>query len=262
MTTDTVETNAVHHPVVSGARWTTERRRLLAREKELTRLNDEIAHQRRALPWRRVDSDYLFDTAYGPRSLAGLFDGRRQLTVQHFMLAPGWQEGCKACSFMADHVDGMDVHLRQRDVTFVAVSRAPLAEINAFRHRMGWRFRWVSSAGSDFNFDFRVSFSEADRTSGDLVYNFGTQPFQGEEAPGISVFRKDDAGDVFLTYSTFARGVEVMMGTYRLLDLTPEGRQERDAPYKMEWLRHHDRYEPQPAPHDAVVDAACCASRT
>jgi predicted dithiol-disulfide oxidoreductase (DUF899 family) len=161
---------------------------------------------------------------------------------------------------MADHTDGMNIHLQHRDVTFLAVSRAPLAEIERFRRRMGWQFKWVSSHGSDFNYDFHVSFMREDEVKGELVYNFGTQPFQGEEAPGISVFYKDDAGDVFHTYSTYGRGVEVMMGTYDLLDLTPQGRDERDVPYKMEWLRHHDRYEPEPHAKAAQTTGSGCAA--
>ena len=228
------------HPVVPRERWLAERQQLLAREKELTRLEDQVASERRALPWVRVDKDYMFDTPDGPRKLAELFHGRRQLLVQHFMLGPDWEQGCPSCSFMADHTDGMKVHLAHRDVTFVAISRAPLAEIERFRRRMGWQFNWVSSFGSDFNHDFHVSFTPEEEARGQVHYNYDTQPFECEELPGISVFYKDDAGDVFHTYSTYRRGVEVMMGTYNLLDLTPLGRQEEDG--IMAWLRHHDKY--------------------
>ena len=162
---------------------------------------------------------------------------------------------------MADHTDGMNVHLTHRDVTLLAVSRAPLADIERFRRRMGWQFKWVSSNGGDFNYDFRVSFTPQDQASGELVYNFATQPFQGEEAPGVSVFYKDDAGGVFRTYSTYGRGVEVMMHTYRLLDLTPKGRDERDTFYKMEWVRHHDRYQPELPANATPADASCCKAR-
>ena len=210
--------------VVSRERWLAERKSLLAREKELTRLRDQVARERRALPWVRIEKNYVFDTPEGPRTLAELFAGRRQLLVQHFMFGPGWEQGCPSCSFMADHTDGMNVHLAHRDVTFVAVSRAPLADIERFRSRMGWKFGWVSSHGSDFNYDFGVSVAPS------------------EELPGISVFYKDEAGEVFHTYSTYRRGVEVMMGTYNMLDLVPEGRGERDVSHKMEWVRHHDRY--------------------
>ena len=247
--------NTASHPVVSPDRWIAERKKLLAREKELTRLHDQIAEARRALPWVRIDKNYMFDTSQGRRSLADLFEGRRQLLVQHFMLGPGWEQGCPSCSFMADHTDGMNVHLEHRDVTLVAISHAPLAEIERFRQRMGWQFKWVSSYGSDFNYDFHVSFTPEERAKGDVYYNYGMTAFPAEEAPGISVFYKNDAGEIFHTYSTFGRGVEVMMGTYQMLDLTPKGRDEEDTPYKMNWVRHHDRYEPAPKPA-----AGCCSS--
>jgi predicted dithiol-disulfide oxidoreductase (DUF899 family) len=258
MSTSTAEMNTVNHPVVSSDLWLAERQALLAREKELTRLSDQIARERRALPWERVEKHYLFDAPEGSRTLADLFEGRRQLLVQHFMLGPGWEQGCPSCSFMADHSDGMNVHLAHRDTTLVAISRAPLVEIERFRRRMGWQFKWVSSNGSDFNYDFRVSFTPQDQASGDAVYNFATQPFQGEEAPGISAFYKDDAGSVFRTYSTYGRGVEVMMGTYRLLDLTPKGRDEDNLAHGMAWVRHHDRYAPAAAAKPAPEAASCC----
>jgi len=250
---------AADHPVASSDRWIAEREALLAREKELVRLRDEVARARRALPWERVDKDYVFDTAEGRRSLADLFEGRRQLLVQHFMLGPGWEQGCASCSFMADHTDGMLVHLAHRDVSFVAVSRAPLAEIARFKSRMGWQFRWVSSSANDFNKDFHVSFDPQDRVEGEVYYNYGMTGFPNTEAPGISVFYRDDAGEIFHTYSTFGRGVEAMMGTYSLLDLVPKGRDEHDGFYKMDWVRHHDRYEPE-APKPAAAAGACCAS--
>jgi predicted dithiol-disulfide oxidoreductase (DUF899 family) len=232
------------HRVVSRDDWIAERTTLLAHEKELTRLRDQIARERRALPWVRIDKDYVFDTPEGKRTLADLFGGRRQLLVQHFMFGPGWEQGCPSCSYMADHNDGMDVHLAHRDVTLVAVSRAPLAQIERFRHRMGWKFGWVSSHDSDFNYDFGVSFTPEEVAKGEITYNFGPRRFALEELPGVSVFFKDDANDVFHTYSTYGRGVEVMMGTYNMLDLVPKGRDERDVGHKMEWVRHHDRYEP------------------
>ena len=255
MTTATTETTTTDHRVVAADLWRAERKARLAREKELVRLRDEIARQRRALPWERVASDYVFDAPEGRRSLADLFEGRRQLIVQHFMLGPGWQQGCPSCSFMADHSDGMTIHLANRDVSFAAVSRAPLADIARFKARMGWQFRWVSSAANEFNRDFHVSFDARDRVDGKVDYNYGPTNFPSSEAPGISVFFKDEAGAVFHTYSTFGRGVEVLMGTYSLLDLTPEGRHERDVPNKMEWVRHHDRYEPVPAA------SACCHAK-
>ncbi|HZL93387.1 MAG TPA: thioredoxin family protein, partial [Vicinamibacterales bacterium] len=236
------EPSTVNHPVVSRDQWIAERKTLLAREKELTHLRDQIARERRALPWVRVEKNYVFDTLEGRRTLAELFEGRSQLLVQHFMLAPGWEQGCKSCSYMADHSDGMNVHLAHRDVTFVAISRAPLAEIARFRSRMGWRFRWVSSHASDFNHDFGVSFTPEEQAKGDVYYNYDRQPIKSEELPGISVFCRNDAGEIFHTYSTYGRGVEVMMGTYNLLDLTPKGRDEKDSG-GMGWVRHHDRYE-------------------
>jgi predicted dithiol-disulfide oxidoreductase (DUF899 family) len=257
MNTLTMTTDTAHHAVVPRERWIAERKTLLAHERELTHLHDQIARERRALPWVRIDKNYVFDSDEGARSLSDLFDGRRQLMVQHFMLGPGWEQGCPSCSYMADHADGMTPHLAQRDVTFVAISRAPLAEIQRFHRRMGWQFKWVSSNVNDFNFDFGVSFTADEKAKNEVTYNYAKQPFESEELPGISVFYKDDTGQIFHTYSTYRRGVEVMMGTYHLLDLAPKGRDERDVPYKMEWVRHHDRYEPQPKA------AACpgCASQ-
>jgi len=249
---------STNHPVVSRDRWIAERRALLAREKELTRLHDQIARERRALAWVRIDKDYVFDTPEGPRTLAELFEGRRQLVVQHFMFGPGWEQGCKSCSFMADHIDGAKLHVEQRDVTLLVVSRAPLADIERFRERMGWQFKWVSSHGSDFNHDFHVSFTPEEMAKGEVDYNYRMQPFGTEEAPGISVFYKDDAGDVFHTYSTYGRGVELMMGAYDFLDLTPMGRDEDRLGYTMEWVRHHDRYEPAPRAKAAQAAGSCC----
>lgn len=234
----------MRHQIVSREEWLAARLELLKEEKALTRHSDEVARQRQALPWVRIDKIYTFDTPVGPRTLADLFEGRCQLLVQHFMLAPAWQQGCKSCSYMADHTDGATVHLAQRDVTFVAVSRAPLSEIERFRQRMGWKFPWVSSNGTDFNRDFHVSFTADEMANGKADYNFGGTP-AGEEMPGVSAFWKDDEGAVFHTYSTYGRGVEVMMHTYRLLDLTPKGRDEEGR--AMAWVRHHDRYGPAPA---------------
>lgn len=243
--------NAPAHAIVARERWLHERLQLLDEEKALMRAQDALARRRRALPWVRVDTPYVFDTPDGPRALGDLFDGRSQLIVQHFMLGPGWAEGCSSCSYMADHVDGMTVHLAARDIAFVAVSRAPLAEIERFRRRMGWRFRWVSSFGNTFNGDWHVSFAPEEVRSGEVVYNYTRQAFPHTEAPGVSVFARDGDGAVFHTYSTYGRGVEVMMGAYPMMDLTPNGRGERDVPHKMEWVRHHDRYGDAPTP-------ACC----
>lgn len=230
----------MQHPIVSRDDWLTARRSLLKAEKELTRLRDKVARERLALPWERIDKEYMFDAPEGRRTLADLFDGRSQLLVQHFMFAPGWKEGCPSCSYMADHTDGMNKHLAHHDVTMIAVSRAPLAEIERYRQRMGWRFKWVSSFGNDFNYDFRVSFTPEEVASGHIDYNFGEWPETGEEWPGVSAFCKDDRGRLFRTYSSYGRGVEVMMGAYNMLDIAPKGRNEAEG---MDWVRRHDRYD-------------------
>ncbi|WP_291422152.1 thioredoxin family protein [Devosia sp.] len=229
----------LQHEVVSQEEWLESRRELLASEKELTKLKDAVRHKRMALPWVEVKKEYVFASVEGPKTLADLFDGRSQLLVQHFMFPSGWRQGCKSCSFMADHTDGMNKHLANHDVTMVAVSRATLAEIEAYRARMGWNFQWVSSHDNAFNFDFRVSFSPEEIASGHIDYNFGEWGATGEEWPGVSAFYKDEEGRVFRTYSTYGRGVEVMMGTYAMLDIAPKGRNEGEG---MDWVRHHDRY--------------------
>lgn len=229
----------MQHAVVSHEDWLAARRDFLKAEKELTRLRDKVDQQRLALPWVRIDKKYVFDTPDGSRTLADLFDGRSQLLVQHFMFAPGWKEGCPSCSFMADHTDGMNKHLAHHDVTMIAVSRAPLADIERYRERMGWQFKWVSSFATDFNYDFRVSFTPDEIAGGKIDYNFGEWREVGEEWPGVSAFYKDGSGEVFRTYSTYGRGVEVMMGTYNMLDLAPKGRNEAGG---MDWVRRHDRY--------------------
>ncbi|MFG6083361.1 DUF899 domain-containing protein [Paracoccus litorisediminis] len=228
------------HEVIQRDEWLTRRRELLAREKALTRLRDEVAAERMQLPWMRIDKAYVFDAPDGRRSLADLFDGRSQLLVQHFMLGPGWKEGCPSCSFMADHTDGMNQHLSHHDVTMIAVSRASIDEIERYRQRMGWRFTWVSSHGSDFNHDFRVSFTPEEIAKGGVDYNFGPSPFAHEELPGVSAFYRDETGAVYRTYSSYGRGVEVMMGTYNMLDIAPKGRNEASG---MDWVRRHDQYE-------------------
>ena len=230
----------MQHPIVSRDEWLAARRDFLKAEKEVTHLRDKLAQERLALPWVRIEKEYVFDTPEGPRTLADLFEGRSQLLVQHFMFAPGWKEGCPSCSFMADHTDGMNRHLAHHDVTMIAVSRAPLGDIERYRQRMGWQFRWVSSNGSPFNYDFRVSFTPGEVASGHIDYNFGQWDEIGEEWPGVSAFFKDETGAVFHTYSTFGRGVEVMMGTYAMLDLMPKGRNEDEG---MDWVRRHDRYK-------------------
>ena len=228
--------------IVSRDEWLTARKQLLSKEKELTRLRDGLSAERRALPWVRVDKAYGFDTPEGRQTLAELFAGRSQLVVYHFMFGPGWEQGCPSCSWAADNIDGNVVHLSARGVTLVVVSRAPLAQIAAFQKRMGWCFPWVSSHGSDFNYDYHVSFTPEEIAKGDVSYNYGPNGFPSEEAPGVSVFAKDSSGAVFHTYSAFARGAEPLLGGYFFLDLVPKGRDEAGLPFTMAWVRHHDRY--------------------
>ena len=201
--------------------------------------------------WVKVDKPYVFDTREGEKSLAELFGDKSQLIVYHFMLAPGWKEGCPSCSYLADHFDGATIHLANRDVAFVVVSRAPLVEIEAFRQRMGWRFPWVSSFGSDFNFDYRVSFEELGPNA---EYNYEKQEIDSDEMPGVSVFHEDASGTVFRTYSAYARGLDILVGAYNFLDLTPKGRDEDELPWTMAWVRHHDKYG------DSVKSQSCCGS--
>jgi predicted dithiol-disulfide oxidoreductase (DUF899 family) len=229
--------------LVSRDEWLTARKELLKQEKELTRQRDALSAKRRELPWVRVEKEYVFDTPKGKQTLANLFDGRSQLVVNHFMLGPGWKEGCVGCSFGADHIEGALVHLEHHDVTVVVVSRAPLHEIEAYKKRMGWRFNWVSSYDSDFNYDYHVSFTKDDVTKGRVYYNFEMTEALIEELPGLSVFYKDAAGDIFHTYSSYARGAEELLGTYMVLDLTPKGRNETGPNHNlMDWVRRHDRY--------------------
>ena len=236
----------MEHPIVSQDEWLAARRQLLAREKEFTRLRDQLTSERRALPWVKVEKPYVFDGPDGKETLAELFGGRSQLIVKHFMLGPGWSEGCVGCSFELDHIDGILVHLEQRDVSYVAVSRAPLAEIEAFKQRMGWRVKWVSSAGSDFNYDFHVSFRPDEIAKGEGYYNYETRKIGIDELSGRSAFYKDINGDVFHTYSSYGRGGEDLLGTYRLLDLVPKGRNETGPNHNLtDWVRHRDRYGDQ-----------------
>jgi len=245
MKTETLERKTdkseVNPKVVSEPEWLVARKDLLTRERELTRLRDEVSRHRRELPWVKIDKEYIFDGPDGRQTLADLFDGRSQLIVYHFMLGPGWEEGCKSCSYLADHFDGANWYLPHRDVTFVVISRAPLSQIQSYQKRMGWRFKWLSSHGKDFNFDYHVSFTEEDEKKGKVYYNYATQEFISDELPGLSVFYKDENGDVFHTYSTYARGLDILVGAYNLLDLTPKGRNENpDA--TMDWVRRHDEY--------------------
>lgn len=229
--------------IVSPEEWLKARQQLLQKEKELTRRHDEIAEARRALPWVRVHENYVFEGPNGEVMLADLFAGRRQLVVYHFMLGPGWKEGCPSCSMIADHFDAASPHLHARDVTLVAVSRAPYAEIAPFKARMGWQFPWVSSYATSFNIDFNVSFSKKEVETGETNYNYGKNAHPSEEAPGLSVFYQDDSGDIFHTYSSYARGLEPGLVPYFFLDLVPKGRDESELPWPMAWVRHHDKYE-------------------
>jgi predicted dithiol-disulfide oxidoreductase (DUF899 family) len=239
-----MSTRTVDNPkIVSREEWLAARRKLLAKEKNLTHGRDAIAEERRQLPWVKVEKNYDFDSASGKKTLADLFDGRSQLIIYHFMFGPKWKEGCPSCSFNMDHTDAALVHLAQRDVSFVAVSRAPVSKIEAFKKRLGWKFNWVSSHGSDFNYDYHVSFTPEQRAQGKVEYNFDFAEFPSEEAPGISVFYKDKNGSIFHTYSAYARGTESTVNTYNYLDYVPKGRDEDHLPFTMAWVRHHDRYE-------------------
>ena len=230
-----------HSKVVSRDEWLAARKQHLKKEKEFTRLRDKLSAERRELPWVKVEKNYLFD---GPGGKENLFDGRSQLIVYHFMLGPEWEQGCPSCSFLSDHIDGSVVHLAHRDVTFVVVSRAPLPKIEAFKKRMGWHFKWVSSYGNDFNFDYHVSFTKDEMAKGKVYYNYDMNEAQStsEEGPGISVFYKDGTGGIFHTYSAYARGLDILVGSYNYLDLVPKGRDEAELPWTMAWVRHHDRY--------------------
>lgn len=240
-----VQAASFDHPtLVSPDQWLAARRELLREEKEHTRRGDALAARQRSLPWVKIEKNYLFESSGGRVSLGDLFGAHRQLIVQHFMFGPGWEEGCKSCSFMSDHLDPAVVHLGARGVSFAAISHAPLAEILPFKQRMGWNFNWVSAHGTDFNTDFHVSFSPEDVARGPVFYNFASQDVPNDELPGISVFAKDAAGTVYHTYSTYGRGVELVMATYRLLDIVPRGRDEAGLEYGMAWLRYHDRYDP------------------
>jgi predicted dithiol-disulfide oxidoreductase (DUF899 family) len=230
------------HNVVSGDEWLQSRKELLVKEKEFTRLRDQLSQARRALPWRKVDKEYVFDTAAGKQTLGDLFDGRSQLIVYHFMYGSDWSEGCPSCSFWADNFNGIDIHLRHRDITMLAVSRAPLKTLNAYKKRMGWNFKWVSSLGTDFNFDFHVSFTPDEMEKGAMNYNYENRKFPSEEAPGISVFYKNEQGEVFHTYSCFSRGLDMLNGAYHYMDLAPKGRDEAELQFSMAWLHRRDQY--------------------
>jgi predicted dithiol-disulfide oxidoreductase (DUF899 family) len=237
------------HPVVSCDEWIVARKQHLAKERELTHLRDSLSAERRALPWVRVDKNYVFDTTEGKATLADLFDGRSQLLVYHFMLSPTSNHICEGCSFISDHVDAARMHFEHNDLSFVAISRAQIDKIESVKKRMGWQFKWVSSYGNDFNYDYHVSFTKEQIARGETDYNYGTTDYADEDLPGISVFYKNEAGTVFHTYSSYARGGDILLGAYNFLDLTPKGRNETST---MDWVRLHDEYD--------SVDAAepCC----
>jgi predicted dithiol-disulfide oxidoreductase (DUF899 family) len=230
------------HRIVSRDEWIEARKQHLAKEKEFTRLRDQLTAQRRDLPWVRVDKEYVFEGPRGKESLTELFAGKSQLVIQHFMFGPDWQEGCKSCSFWADNYNGFVVHLAERDVAFVVVSQAPLGRIDAFMKRMGWGFKWVSSSGTDFNHDYHVSFTPEELAKGEVYYNYARRKTSMTELPGTSVFYRDDDGTVFHTYSAYERGVDMLNAAYHYLDLVPKGRNEVGLPYPQDWVRHHDKY--------------------
>jgi len=250
MASSTVEVK--NHKVVSEAEWLAARKELLAKEKAFTKLRDELSRERRELPWEGVRKSYVFEGPKGAQSLADLFAGRSQLMVYHFMMGPGWKEGCPSCSMIGDHFDGLTTHLTNRDVTLVVVSRATYPEIEAFKRRMGWKFKWVSSNGSEFNYDYHVSFPKGQT---DIYYNYQMTKFPSEEAPGLSVFSTDGKA-IFHTYSTYGRGLDILLGVYNFLDLVPKGRDEDALAWPMAWVRHHDKYD-----HRYAVSAEKCCSK-
>jgi predicted dithiol-disulfide oxidoreductase (DUF899 family) len=231
-----------NHQIVSQEEWLVARKELLAKEKELTRLRDQLSQQRRALPWVKVEKEYVFDGPNGKETLAELFAGRSQLLVYHFMFDPSWEEGCKSCSFWADNYNNIIVHLNHRDVTMVTISKAPLSKLEAYKQRMGWSFKWMSSFGNDFNRDYHVSFTPEEEKQGQAYYNYQTSKYFSSEGPGISVFYKDEQGNIFHTYSCYARGLDMMNSAYHHLDLTPKGRDEAGLPSPQAWVCRHDQY--------------------
>ena len=231
------------HKIVSQQEWLAARKELLAAEKEFTRQRDALSARRRELPWVKLEKNYIFEGPNGKVPLADLFRDKSQLIIYHFMLGPGWEQGCPSCSFLGDHFDGSLVHLNARDIAFSAVSRATMPEIAAFKRRMGWKFPWVSSNQNDFNYDYRVSFTKEQLAQGQVDYNYNKQKFPGEEAPGLSVFYKDAAGAILHTYSTYGRGLDILLGAYNFMDMAPKGRNEEGLAHGMAWVRHHDRYD-------------------
>ncbi len=245
METSAIESGAgaQDHPVVSHEEWLAARTAFLAKEKAFTRVRDELSRERRELPWERVEKSYLFDGPRGEETLANLFAGKGQLLVYHFMFPPEADEGCPHCSFWADNFDGIDAHLAHRDTSLVAISRAPIDKIERFRERMGWSFRWLSSGRNDFNFDFQASFRPEELRSGTALFNYRREDPGREDREGISAFTRDGRGQVFHTYSTYARGIDIVNGAYNLLDMTAKGRDEGGLEFTQAWVRHHDRYD-------------------
>jgi predicted dithiol-disulfide oxidoreductase (DUF899 family) len=229
--------------IVSKDEWLQARRKLLQEEKEFTRLGDQLSLKRRQLPWVKVDKEYAFEGLDGKQSLSDLFEDKSQLIVYHFMYGPDWEDGCPSCSFWADNFNGIDIHLRHRDANLVVISRAGLDTLQTYKKRMGWDFKWLSSLGSDFNYDYQVSFTADEMDKGEMFYNFKVGNFPADEAPGISIFYKSDDGDVLHTYSCYARGLDMLNGAYHYMDLLPKGRDEDDLDFTMAWLRRHDQYD-------------------
>lgn len=223
------------------------------KEKEFSRQREDMTALRQKLPWYRVDKEYQFDGPHGKRSLHDLFGAQSQLLVYHFMFGPDWSAGCPICSMIADHYDPLVTHLKARDVSLVTVSRAPIESLTAYQQRMGWNFEWASSLHTDFNQDFRVSFTQQEKDEGTMDYNYGLGSFPSLECPGISSFIRNDEGDVFHTYSAYARGLENLLGIYSFLDIVPKGRDEAELPFSMAWVRRHDSYDDNSHP-DALVE--------
>lgn len=229
--------------IVSRDEWLEARRKLLREEKKFTRLGDELSLKRRQLPWVKIDKEYSFEGPNGKQSLSDLFDDKSQLIVYHFMYGPDWDDGCPSCSFWADNFNGIDIHLKHRDANLVVISRASLAALESYKKRMGWTFNWFSSLGGDFNYDYQVSFTADELEKGEMFYNFDIGNFPADEAPGISVFYKSPEGEVFHSYSCYARGLDMLNGAYHYLDLLPKGRDEDGLDFTMAWLRRHDQYD-------------------
>lgn len=240
------------HPVVSKDEWLNARKALLQKEKAFTRQRDQLSRERRELPWVKIEKEYVFDTPKGKETLSDLFDSRSQLLVYHFMFGPDWVEGCPSCSFWADNFNGIDIHLQHRDVTLIAISKAPLKKLEAYQSRMGWNFTWVSSLANDFNRDYSVSFTPEEIERGEVYYNYQSSQYQSEELAGVSVFFKEETNTIYHTYSTFSRGLDMVNGAYHYLDLVPKGRDEDQLPGTMDWLRHRDKYE------DSSDKKSCC----